>query len=81
MRKMVLAAAITALPFLVNAAEDEFYGTYTLISTSRTRLDTGQVETFARERGFITYGKDGRIRRDVQVRRQNNGASHRHFLE
>ena len=36
MRKMVLAAAITALPFLVNAAEDEFYGTYTLISTSRT---------------------------------------------
>ena len=61
MRKMVLAPAITALPFLVNAAEDEFYGTYTLISTSRTRLDTGQVETFARERGFITYGKDGRM--------------------
>ena len=61
MRKMVLAAAITALPFLVNAAEDEFYGTYTLISSSRTRLDTGQVETFARERGFITYGKDGRM--------------------
>ena len=60
-RKMVLAAAIMALPFLVNAAEDEFYGTYTLISTSRTRLDTGQVETFARERGFITYGKDGRM--------------------
>ena len=59
MRKMVLAAAITALPFLVNAAEDEFYGTYTLISTSRTRLDTGQVETFARERGFI-YVRQGR---------------------
>ena len=61
MRKMVLAPAITALPFFVNAAEDEFYGTYTLISTSRTRLDTGQVETFARERGFITYRKDGRM--------------------
>ena len=61
MRKMVLAAAITALPFFVNAAEDGFYGTYTLISTSRTRLDTGQVETFARGRGFITYGKDGRM--------------------
>ena len=42
MRKMVLAPAITALPFLVNAAEDEFYGTYTLISTSRTRLDNGK---------------------------------------
>jgi hypothetical protein len=61
MHRTMLAVAIAALPFSVSALEDESYGTYTLISTSRTILDTGQVETFARERGFITYGKDGRM--------------------
>ena len=63
MRKTMLAIAIAALPFSVSvsAVEDDFYGTYTLVSSSRTILDNGQVETFAKERGFITYGKDGRM--------------------
>jgi hypothetical protein len=61
MRKTMLALAMVALSFSVSAAEDEFYGTYTLISSTRKLLDTGQVETFTRERGFITYGKDGRM--------------------
>ena len=63
MRKVIPAAAIVALSFTASTAqvEDEFYGTYTLISSTRKILDTGQVETFTRERGFITYGKDGRM--------------------
>jgi hypothetical protein len=50
-----------ALSCSANAAEDEIYGTYTLTSSSRKLLDTGQVEAFGREQGFITYGKDGRM--------------------
>jgi hypothetical protein len=61
MRKTMLALALVALSFSANAAEEEFYGTYKLISSTRTLLDTGQVETFAQEQGFITYGKDGRM--------------------
>ena len=61
MRKTMLALALVALSFSANAAEDELYGTYKLISSTRTLLDTGQVETFAQEQGFITYGKDGRM--------------------
>jgi hypothetical protein len=53
--------AIAAQSFSASAAEDEIYGTYTLISSTRKLLDTGQVETFNREHGFITYGKDGRM--------------------
>jgi hypothetical protein len=48
--------AIAAQSFSASAAEDEIYGTYTLISSTRKLLDTGQVETFNREHGFITYG-------------------------
>jgi hypothetical protein len=71
MRKTMLAFAIATLAFAtlaiaaqsfsVSAAEDELYGTYTLISSTRKLLDTGQVETFTQEHGFITYGKDGRM--------------------
>ena len=61
MRKAMLTVAIAALSFSASADEDEFYGTYTLISSTRTLLDTGQVDTSAQERGFITYGKDGRF--------------------
>ena len=61
MRKTMLALALVALSFSANAAEDQLYGTYKLISSTRTLLDTGQVETFAQEQGFITYGDDGRM--------------------
>ena len=61
MRKTMLALAIVALSFSANAAEDDFYGTYKLISSSRELLDSGKVESFGPEQGFITYGKDGRM--------------------
>jgi hypothetical protein len=61
MRKTMLALAIVALSFSANAAEDDFYGTYKLISSSRELLDSGNVESFGPEQGFITYGKDGRM--------------------
>ena len=61
MRKAMLAAAVAALPLAAVAADDELVGTYKLISTTRTVLDTGQVITFHGETGFITYGKDGRM--------------------
>jgi hypothetical protein len=61
MRGTMLAAAILTLSLPVSAADDELYGTYRLISTTRTVLDTGQIITFDGETGFITYGKDGRM--------------------
>jgi len=50
-----------ALSSAVGAAEDEIYGSYKLISSSRKLLDSGQVETFPKEQGYITYGRDGRM--------------------
>jgi Lipocalin-like domain len=61
MRRTMLAVTIVALSLPVSAAEYEFYGTYRLISTTRTVLDTGQIITFHGETGFITYGKDRRM--------------------
>jgi hypothetical protein len=43
------------------AAEDEIYGSYKLVNSSRKLLDSGQVETFPKEQGYITYGRDGRM--------------------
>jgi len=50
-----------ALSSAVGAAEDEIYGSYKLISSSRKLLDSGQVETFPKEQGYIMYGRDGRM--------------------
>jgi Lipocalin-like domain len=63
MRKLMLAVAIVALPFSSVAAEDELAGTYKLISSTRKILDTGEVlNTWGKSpKGFITYGKDGRM--------------------
>jgi hypothetical protein len=64
MRKVVLLAlAVAALPSVAIAADEELAGTYTLISSTRKILDTGQVlNTWGKDpKGFITYGKDGRI--------------------
>jgi hypothetical protein len=44
-----------------SVAEDELYGTYTLVSSTRQVADTGEVFPFANEKGFITYGRDGRM--------------------
>jgi hypothetical protein len=56
-----MALFLIAIAFPAAAADDEFYGTYKLVSSSRTVLATGQVETYTGERGYITYGKDGRM--------------------
>jgi hypothetical protein len=62
MRTTMLALAIVALSSPASATDDEFYGTYKLIKTSRIILDTGEEITFGgREHGFITYSKDGRM--------------------
>jgi hypothetical protein len=61
MRKTMLAITLTALSLPASAVDEEFYGTYALISSTRTILTTGQVDAFTQERGFITYGKDGRM--------------------
>ncbi len=41
-------------------AEDELVGTYKLINTTRTTLETGQA-VVENNRGFIMYGRDGRM--------------------
>jgi hypothetical protein len=61
MRRAMLVLAIVALSAPASAADDEFYGTYKLLSRTRTIVDTGQVITLDQEHGFITYGKDGRM--------------------
>jgi hypothetical protein len=43
------------------AQEDKLEGTYRLVSTSQKVVETGQVDTYANERGFIMYGSDGRM--------------------
>ena len=58
---VVGVCSYAALSSAVGAAEDEIYGSYKLISSSRKLLDSGQVETFPKEQGYITYGRDGRM--------------------
>jgi hypothetical protein len=63
MRKLVLAITAAAIvsPHAASAADEEIYGTYRLISTSQKVVETGEVITLAKEDGFITYGRDGRM--------------------
>jgi hypothetical protein len=64
MRKvMLLTVAVATLPRLAIAADEELAGTYKLISSTRKILDTGEVSnTWGKNpKGFITYGKDGRM--------------------
>ena len=58
---VLLALAIAGRPFTTSAADQQLVGSYRLVRTSRTLMDTGQVETYAKESGFITYGADGRM--------------------
>ena len=58
---VVGVCSYAALSSAVGAADDEIYGSYKLISSSRKLLDSGQVETFPKEQGYITYGRDGRM--------------------
>ena len=58
---LVVGVCLYAALSSAGAAEDEIYGSYKLISSSRKLLDSGQVETFPKEQGYITYGRDGRM--------------------
>ena len=63
MRNLVLAIAIAVPASASSAADDEIYGTYRLISSTREIVATGEViDTFGKNpKGFITYGRDGRM--------------------
>ena len=61
MRTAMIVLATVALPLTASAADDEIYGTYQLISRTRTVVDTGQVIELPKDYGFITYGQDGRM--------------------
>jgi len=58
---VAIALFSVAAPNLATAQEAKLVGTYRLVSTSMKIVETGQVETFPNERGFITYGSDGRM--------------------
>ena len=64
MRKVMLAVAMVVLPFSAIAADvEELLGTWKLVSSTRKTLDTGEVtDTWGKNpKGYITYGKDGRM--------------------
>jgi hypothetical protein len=61
MRKLMLAAAIAALPFSAIAADDDLVGTYKLVSEQRKIVDTGEIVSMPDSLGYISYGKDGRM--------------------
>jgi hypothetical protein len=58
----VFAASLSLIPG-AGAAEPSLEGTYRLISSSRTVVETGQVQQSFGESpvGFIMYGRDGRM--------------------
>src|ERR1700676_1905829 len=63
MRTILLAFALSMLPFCAALADEELPGTYKLISSTRTILETGEVkDSYGKQpKGYIMYGKDGRM--------------------
>jgi len=63
MRMLMLAVALAVLPFSAVAANDELPGTYKLISSTRTIVETGEVkDSYGKQpKGYIMYGTDGRM--------------------
>jgi hypothetical protein len=59
----MFAVAIVALAFSPATAEEDLTGTYKLISSKRKIVETGEVQDTwgANPKGFISYGKDGRM--------------------
>jgi hypothetical protein len=88
MRKLILAAFVAAMPF-VALADDELPSTYTLISSTRKILDTGEEvkDTYGKHpsgsvnvRQGRTFPGSGRLRWETKTGeyRQNDGsAGHR----
>ena len=60
---MLLAMAVMLLPSIALADEQEISGTYKLISSTRTIVETGEVKDSygKRPKGYIMYGRDGRM--------------------
>jgi hypothetical protein len=48
MRKYLMVAAVVMLPLAAVAAEEKLSGTYKLVSSTRTLVDSGQVETYSK---------------------------------
>ena len=63
MRKITLALAVSMLPFCAALADEELPGTYKLISSTRTIVETGEVkDSYGKQpKGYIMYGRDGRM--------------------
>jgi hypothetical protein len=63
LRGIILAFALSTLPFRAALADDELPGTYKLVSSTRTIVETGQVEdSYGKHpNGYIMYGADGRM--------------------
>src|SRR3954452_25404741 len=63
MLKLILAVVVALAPSLCWAGDEEVHGTWTLVSSTRKVLETGQeFDTYGKHpKGFITYGRDGRM--------------------
>jgi hypothetical protein len=63
MRKVILALALSALPCGTALGDEDIVGTYKLISSTRTIVETGQVEdSYGKHpNGYVMYGRDGRM--------------------
>ena len=61
-RTLVMAIGATDdIPATALSAEEEIHGTYRLIRVTQRLLHTGDVVTLTTDKGFITYGRDGRM--------------------
>lgn len=63
MRKLILTFAAAMLPQYAATATEDLTGTYKLVSSTRTIVETGEVkDSYGKQpKGYIMYGKDGRM--------------------
>lgn len=63
MRNFIPILALSMLPLYGFAASDDIVGTYKLVSSTRTIVDTGEVlDSYGKHpSGYIMYGADGRM--------------------
>ena len=63
MRWFIVSLVAVVLPFCPAFAADDLPGTYKLVSSTRTIVETGQVEdSYGKNpNGYIIYGSDGRM--------------------
>src|SRR3954470_15829176 len=63
MLKLIPAVLVALALSLSWAGDEEVHGTWTLVSSTRKVRETGQeFDTYGKHpRGFITYGRDGRM--------------------